>query len=195
MSRLLNKVVSRDGWYNKNSNFEKNLAKLERIIYRSMAWNKHKKNYNAAAVMLMARVKPRVNNGTIKGNQKERFRGLYNKFASVVNHTAVSMNAKKILNNVNLMKRYYNRRNNPLGAAPFLGTKAPSQTAFRKPVAPTPVRVVAPTPVRVAPVPLNRRGRPMYRMPPPPSGRPAPPSVTRSCVLKKIGPFGQPICK
>ena len=87
------------------------IQKLEKIIALSAAANKHKRNYNAAAVLLAKSIKPKVNSGAIQGNQKNRFRMLYNKFGPVVNERAVSSFAQKIINDPNLMKRYFNRQN------------------------------------------------------------------------------------
>ena len=91
------------------------IQKLEKIIALSAAANKHKRNYNAAAVLLAKTIKPKVNSGAIQGNQKNRFRMLYNKFGPVVNERAVSSFAQKIINDPNLMKRYFNRQNQVSG--------------------------------------------------------------------------------
>jgi hypothetical protein len=182
----------------RNKNFNKNLQKLEYIILSSMRHNSHKKNYNAAATLLVSMLKPKVNRGNIRFEQKENFRRQYGKFANVVNNRAISSFARKIANDPYQMRSYFNRKNkgysngflNILAGKPRVNTRRPS---FGRPVTgpnlarrPPPLRVNLPRP------PPSRVN--VTRRPPPPR-----PNLSRrsgsSCAFKKLNIFGRPVCK
>ena len=183
----------------RNKNFNKNLQKLEYIILSSMRHNSHKKNYNAAATLLVSMLKPKVNRGNIRFEQKENFRRQYGKFANVVNNRAISSFARKIANDPYQMRSYFNRKNkgysngflNVLAGKPRVNTRRPS---FGRPIT-GPNLARRPTPLRVN---LARRPPPsrvnMTRRPPPPR-----PNLSRrsgsSCAFKKLNIFGRPVCK
>ena len=159
-----------------NKNFKRNLNKLEFVVVSSMRHNAHKKNYNASAVLLIRKIKPRVNSGNIRGAQKDNFRRVYNKYALTVNESAASAWAQKIANDPYLMKRFFNRRN----------------TNNRRPVVPNRQRV-QPAPNRPrfnrpAPVP-NRRLQvvPNRRLPVVPH--------QSKCLFKKLSMTGKPVFK
>ena len=129
------------------NNNQKNLNKLNYVVVLSMKHNSHKPNYNAGAVILVSRIKPKVNNGRITNNKKIRFRQIYNKYAVTVNQSAKSMFAQKIANDPYLMKRYFNRRNAQAVPTPNRSRVVPTPNRSR--VVPTPNRSrVVPTPNR-----------------------------------------------
>jgi len=172
-----------------NKNFKRNLNKLEFVVVSSMRHNAHKKNYNASAVLLIRKIKPRVNSGNIRGAQKDNFRRVYNKYALTVNESAASAWAQKIANDPYLMKRFFNRRN----------------TNNRRPVVPNRRPQVVPNRPRFnrpAPVP----NRPRFNRPAPNRprfNRPAPVPIRRlpvvphqsKCLFKKLSMTGKPVFK
>jgi hypothetical protein len=183
----------------RNKNFNKNLQKLEYIILASMRHNSHKKNYNAAATLLVSMLKPKVNRGNIRYEQKENFRRQYSKFANVVNNRAISSFARQIVNNPYQMRSYFNRKNkgfsngflNVLAGKPRVNTRRP---VFGRPVT-GPNLTRRPPPLRVN---MPRRAPPLRanlarRLPPPR------PNLSRrsgpSCAFKKLNIFGRPVCK
>jgi hypothetical protein len=174
-----------------NKNFKRNLNKLEYIILSSMRHNSHKKNYNAAATLLVSMLKPKVNRGNIRGMQKENFRRQFGKFANVVNNRATSSLAGKIVNNPYQMRSYFNRKNRGFSNG-FLNTLAgkPRFNA-RRPMFGRPI--TGPNATRRSPN-LVRRPNVIRRPPPPPR-----PNLTRrtgsSCAFKKLNIFGRPVCK
>jgi hypothetical protein len=185
---------------NYNKNFKRNLDKLEYIIISSMRHNTHKKNYNAAATLLVSMLKPKVNRGNIRGTQKESFRRQYSKFANVVNNRATSSLARQIVNDPYKMRSYFNRKNrgfsngflNVLAGKPRVNTRRP---AFGRPIT-GPNATSRPPPLRVN---ITRRTPPpprvnLTRRPPPPR-----PNLTRrsgtTCAFKKLNIFGRPVCK
>jgi hypothetical protein len=166
-----------------NKNFKRNLNKLDYIVLSSMRHNTHKKNYNAGAVILIRKIKPRVNSGNIRGAQKENFRRVYNKYGSIVNESAASAWAQKIANDPYLMKRFFNRRNRnrilPVGPN---RQRLPNN---RRPVGPNRQRL-----------PNNRRPVvPNRRLPVVPNRRlPVVPHQSK-CLFKKLSMTGKPIFK
>lgn len=193
----------------RNKNFQRNLEKLEYIILSSMRHNSHKKNYNAAATLLVSMLKPKVNRGNIRYEQKQNFIKQFGKWANVVNSRATSSWAGKIVNDPYKMKSYFNRKNrgfgnsflNVLAGKPQINTH---RTAFGKPYS-GPNAVRRPPPPRTN---LPRRQNNIRRTPPPNPTlirrqnnirRPPPrPTVTRrsgSCSFKKLNFFGRPVCK
>jgi len=162
-----------------NKNFKRNLNKLEFVVVSSMRHNAHKKNYNASAVLLIRKIKPRVNSGNIRGAQKDNFRRVYNKYALTVNESAASAWAQKIANDPYLMKRFFNRRN----------------TNNRRPVVPNRRPQVVPNRPRFnrpAPVP----NRPRFNRPAPVPIRRLPVVPHQSkCLFKKLSMTGKPVFK
>ena len=160
-----------------NKNFKRNLNKLDFVVISSMRHNAHKKNYNASAVLLVRKIKPRVNSGNIRGAQKENFRRVYNKYATTVNESAVSAWAQKIANDPYLMKRFFNRRN----------------TNNRRQVVPNRRPLVVPNrrppvvPNRRPPVVPNRQRLPNRRLPVVPH--------QSKCLFKKLSVTGKPVFK
>jgi hypothetical protein len=190
-----------------NRNFKRNLDKLDYIILSSMRGNKHKKNYNSAAVLLISIIKPKVNRGNIRGMQKENFRRLYNKFARVVNNRATSNLAQKIVNNPYQMRSYFNRKNRGFSNA-FLNTLAGKpkpnarRQAFGRPITgPNLKKTYTPPPrpnlTRRPPPRVNYTSRVPMRPPPRPLPRPnlSRKSQGSACVFKKLNAFGRPVCK
>ena len=143
-----------------------------------MRHNTHKKNYNAGAVILIRKIKPRVNSGNIRGAQKENFRRVYNKYGSIVNESAASAWAQKIANDPYLMKRFFNRRNrNRILPVIPNRQRLPNR---RLPVVPNRRLPVVPNRQRVQPAP-NRR-------------LPVVPHHSK-CLFKKLSMTGKPIFK
>jgi|AACY02.15.fsa_nt_gi hypothetical protein len=159
----------------RNANFQKKFGKLEAIVGLSRGFGKHKKNYNAAAVILLRQLKPQVNNGTIKGPQKNSFNTLYRKLIPIVNMSAVSPYAVKIVNNPYAMRQFFNRQNKAVPAP--LPPLRPANTQ--------------PKPLNLRPRSVNSRLRPMNMRPRPLNTRPH----GQACVVKRIGLFGQTVCK
>lgn len=159
----------------KNANFERKLRKLEAIVMLSRRFNKHKKNYNAAAMIILRNIQPRVNNGSIKGAQRNNFLSVHRKLTPIVNMAASSPYAVKIVNNPYAMRQYFNRQNRAV-PAPIPPPPRPAN------VRPRPLNVRSRT-GNVRPRPLNAR-RPNIR-----------PSGAKACVVKRIGFFGQTVCK
>jgi hypothetical protein len=161
----------------RNANFNRKFRKLEAIVGLSRGFNKHKKNYNAAAMILLRQLKPQINNGTIKGTQKNSFNVLYRKLLPIVNASAMSPYAIKIVNDPFAMRQYFNRQNRVV-SVPLL----------------RPVNV-RPRPVNVRSRPVNVRSR---SLPPRPVNvRPRPVNTRprgKACTMKRIGMFGQVIC-
>jgi hypothetical protein len=195
----------------RNKNFNRNLQKLEYIILSSMRHNSHKKNYNAAATLLVSMLKPKVNRGNIRYEQKQNFIKQFGKWANVVNNRATSSLARQIANDPYKMRSYFNRKNrgfsngflNVLAGKPRINTSRP---AFGRPVTGSNLARRTPTPRAN----LSRRPPPprvnLSRRPPPPrpnlTRRPPPPprpNLTRrsgsSCSFKKLNFLGRPICK
>jgi hypothetical protein len=189
----------------RNKNFNKNLQKLEYIILSSMRHNSHKKNYNAAATLLVSMLKPKVNRGNIRFEQKQNFIKQFGKWANVVNNRATSSFARQIANDPYKMRSYFNRKNrgfsngflNVLAGKPRINTSRP---AFGRPVT-GPNSSRRPNLIRRPPPPrpnLTRRPPPprlnLARRPPPPR-----PNLSRrsgpSCAFKKLNIFGRPVCK
>jgi hypothetical protein len=164
-----------------NKNFKRNLNKLEFVVISSMRHNAHKKNYNASAVLLVRKIKPRVNSGNIRGAQKENFRRVYNKYATTVNESAASAWAQKIANDPYLMKRFFNRRNtnNKRQVVPNRQKFQPAPNR-RLPVVPNRQRF-QPAPNRRLPVVPNRR-------------LPVVPHQSK-CLFKKLSMTGKPVFK
>ena len=146
-----------------------------------MRHNAHKKNYNASAVLLVRKIKPRVNSGNIRGAQKENFRRVYNKYATTVNESAASAWAQKIANDPYLMKRFFNRRNtnNKRQVVPNRQKFQPAPNR-RLPVVPNRQRF-QPAPNRRLPVVPNRR-------------LPVVPHQSK-CLFKKLSVTGKPVFK
>jgi hypothetical protein len=157
-----------------NKNFKRNLNKLEFIIVSSMRHNAYKKNYNAGAIILVRKIKPRVNSGNIRGTQKQNFIRVYNKYASIVNDSATSKWAQKVANDPYLMKRFFNRRvlQNQVRLTP---APVPNRPRFNRP-APVPNR---PRFNRPAPVPSRGKFVPQHS----------------KCLFKKLSITGKPIFK
>lgn len=181
MKRFFNRQVApQASWLlpnPKNANFEKKLRKLEAIMTLSRRFNKHKKNYNAAAMIILRNIQPRVNNGTIKGAQRNNFLSVHQKLIPIVNMTASSPYAVKIVNNPFAMRQYFNRQNRAV-PAPI-------------PAPPRPVNV-RPRPLNVRTRPVNVRARPLNARRPPNVRRP---NASKACAVKRIGFFGQTVCK
>jgi len=164
-----------------NKNFKRNLNKLDFVVISSMRHNAHKKNYNASAVLLVRKIKPRVNSGNIRGAQKENFRRVYNKYATTVNESAASAWAQKIANDPYLMKRFFNRRNTNNKRQ-----VVPNRQKFQ----PAPNRRLPVVPNRRLPVVPNRQ-----RFQPAPNRRlPVVPHQSK-CLFKKLSVTGKPVFK
>jgi hypothetical protein len=180
MKRYFNRQNQLSG--GKNMNFNKKLRKLESIIFLASKYNKHKKNYNAAAMVLMRNLQPRVNSGAIKGSQRNNFLSVHRRFAPIVNMTtASSPYAAKIINNPYMMKQYFNRQNRATPAplpAPNVRPRNTRSRASSVNVRPRNVRS------RASSVGLSSW-----------SGSTSRSGNKKTCVFKKLGLFGQPVCK
>jgi len=151
-----------------NRNFQTNLGKLAFILNQSSRFNnKHKKNYNAAAILLTNKLKRRVNRGNIQGNQKNNFKKQYYRFLSLVLQNARSPLAPNIAVRPYEMKAKFNRK----GTNRFLNFVA-GKPSFKAPA-------YVPTGHLYFGRKVNGARRP----------------VPNKCVFKKLSIFGAPICK
>lgn len=192
-----------------NRDFQKNLNKLAFIINQSMRFNnKHKKNYNSGAIILMSKLKPRVNRGNIRGKQKENFKKQYGRFFNFVMQNARSPLGANVAFRPYEMKAKFNRRGTnaflnalagkPSTRAPAMPPRAPmGRTYFGRAVNQRP-RVNVPPPRRNQNA--GRRnsaniGRRSYNSVRTNIGRRSYPVAQPKCTFKKLSAFGTPICK
>jgi hypothetical protein len=162
--------------------------------------------------LLVSMLKPKVNRGNIRFEQKQNFIKQFGKWGNVVNNRATSSLAQKIVNNPYQMNSYFNRKNrggrnaflNVFAGKPRVNTRRPG---FGRAIT-GPNLARRPPPPRVN---LSRRPPPPHvnltRRPLPPprvnlSRRPLPPprpNLARrsgsSCAFKKLNIFGRPVCK
>jgi len=211
------------------NNIRKKLDKLVYVIGLSGKYNKHKKNYNAAAVLLMSNIKPPFNKvimypgqdplglgskGFLNGGSLvEKFRKQFGNYARIVNQTAKSDLAQKIVNNPVAMKAFFNRRNGIGVRDPILNAisrgarsstpnvRSRSSTPNMRSRSSTPnvrsrsstpnVRYRSPTPnVRSRSSTPNVRSRSST-----PNVRSRSSTPNSKCTFKKLSAWGTPICR
>jgi len=179
-------------------NLQQKLDKLEMILLMSSAHNKHKPNYNSAAVLLMRNLKPKFNkwfkNPTDPYYQiklrslaglsypENRFKKQFGIYASLVNQGAVSKFASQVLADPKHMSLYFKQVNRAATAPALVPTRSPAPNN----------RSRSTTPNASSRYP-NSRSRSTT---PNASSRYSNAKIrTGQCTFKKLSAWGTPICK
>lgn len=216
-----------NNWRSRNElfkrDFQKDLNKLAFIINQSVRFNnKHKKNYNAGAIVLMSKLKPQVNRGNIRGQQKENFKKQYSRFLNIVLQNARSPLGANVAMRPYEMKAKFNRKGtnaflNVLAGKPLRAYVPPPPRTYtggayfgravsQRPRVNTPKinQTVARRNGNYRRANIRRQsynsgktniGRRSYNSRTPTVGSRSYPTSQPKCAFKKLSAWGTPICK